>query len=1072
VALTVIALIIVSIFSPIVSASIVYGPVTFERTGGSPAAVQDNFLLNKINGNYTLYIKNGDGIDNLSSSSLIRLNGETAVKTNEFNQNVHLITKNISVQQTNQLEVEMRSILGSSITLWVEDETPVIRILTPWDDTASNEPVKVSGTVADLKISNLTLNHNGNISVIPVVNRNFSSIVALTDINNITLSAIDSAGTLRSATLLLDGDMLPESYERLLGFDPQNPDSDASLTQENEAGNGIKDGNEMNGGQLPSFVKSRIGADPFKNDTDGDGLTNHFELMKLGLLTDIRSIDSDSDGIPDAEEDLDNDGLTNLQEQSFGTDPLVSDTDKDSLSDGFEINSGTNPLLKDTDNDRLNDDSELRLGTNPLNTDTDGDGILDGDEVYTSIKRDDTPGVSASITGKGDLAKELKIYNVTSTGFMENPALVSPVIDFSLNGTFESATITLPYDASRVDDASNISLFYFNESLGTFVQIPSTVDTANSTVSGITSHFSTFAIFHVPNWNAMFEAEMNMGRGGADVVYVDVMFTLDSSGSMSWNDPSGYRKIAAKNFVGALIPGDRAGVVDFDHYAYLTRPLTSDFNAVNASIDRIDSWGGTNIAAGVWVANNHLINSGNSSHAWMMILLTDGVGYYHPYYTQQAVENNITIYTIGLGYDIDSALLSGIATATGGKYYHVSSADQLPQVFRDISGEIEPTDTDGDGLPDALETGGFRDGLGNWYVTDPNDPDTDGDGLSDGEEAGTLVDVNGRKYFRIISNPMLADSDGDGINDFDEVSYGTDPFNPDTDFDGIPDSIDPEPLIPQTASPGPNALEIGRAIILGAVFGEAGIEGSGMNWLVGDIASSPYYLVGWIGFSIIPVVGAVADIRDAVQAFINGDELGAALNAAGAIPGIGDIAKVSGTIGLFITKYPGKISDSAKALVKYLKYADEATKLNALDTIYDGAATALKKGDITADDIFKVVESNGDIGKTLGIVKRSDGNVIWLEEGLTEAEAKAMGKTPTGWKHVWEKHGIDFDSKFGVSTEDGIQNYIYDSIKYGIKETIPPEFGGGIKYIYEAQPGKKMVTIVGDNGYIVTAYPI
>ncbi|MDJ1423749.1 MAG: hypothetical protein M5U10_17790 [Candidatus Methanoperedens sp.] len=98
---------------------------------------------------------------------------------------------------------------------------------------------------------------------------------------------------------------------------------------------------------------------------------------------------------------------------------------------------------------------------------------------------------------------------------------------------------------------------------------------------------------------------------------------------------------------------------------------------------------------------------------------------------------------------MDSTLLTGIATATGGQYYSVASADQLPEVFRTISGGIEPADTDGDGIPDALETGGFRDGLGNWYFTDPNDPDTDGDGLSDGEEAGVLVEVNGKRYFNI-----------------------------------------------------------------------------------------------------------------------------------------------------------------------------------------------------------------------------------------------------------------------------------------------------------------------------------
>jgi len=40
-------------------------------------------------------------------------------------------------------------------------------------------------------------------------------------------------------------------------------------------------------------------------------------------------------------------------------------------------------------------------------------------------------------------------------------------------------------------------------------------------------------------------------------------------------------------------------------------------------------------------------------------------------------------------------------------------------------------------------------------------------------------------------------------------------------------------------------------------------------------------MVGWIGFSCLPAVGGIADIRDAVQAILNGDPLGAAMNAAG-----------------------------------------------------------------------------------------------------------------------------------------------------------------------------------------------
>ncbi len=60
---------------------------------------------------------------------------------------------------------------------------------------------------------------------------------------------------------------------------------------------------------------------------------------------------------------------------------------------------------------------------------------------------------------------------------------------------------------------------------------------------------------------------------------------------------------------------------------------------------------------------------------------------------------------------VDSQLLTRIANATGGKYYFVSSTSQLPQVFRVISGDIDPKDSDGDGLPDVLETTGMRDGL-------------------------------------------------------------------------------------------------------------------------------------------------------------------------------------------------------------------------------------------------------------------------------------------------------------------------------------------------------------------------
>lgn len=77
-----------------------------------------------------------------------------------------------------------------------------------------------------------------------------------------------------------------------------------------------------------------------------------------------------------------------------------------------------------------------------------------------------------------------------------------------------------------------------------------------------------------------------------------------------------------------------------------------------------------------------------------------------------------------------------------------------------------------------------RDGLTNNQElaigTDPFNTDTDRDGLRDGEEV--------RRY---KSDPLNTDTDGDGITDGDEVEkYRTDPTQVDTDGDGLSDGLE------------------------------------------------------------------------------------------------------------------------------------------------------------------------------------------------------------------------------------------------------------------------------------------
>ena len=129
----------------------------------------------------------------------------------------------------------------------------------------------------------------------------------------------------------------------------------------------------------------------------------------------------------------------------------------------------------------------------------------------------------------------------------------------------------------------------------------------------------------------------------------------------------------------------------------------------------------------------------------------------------------------------------------------------------------DPTDADGDGLPDWWETlygldpddhadaaeDPDGDGLTNLEEyragTDPLSPDTDGDGLPDAWET-----ANGTCPF---VGDAFGDLDGDGLSNLDEFRRGTDPANPDTDGDGLSDyeeawELGTNPTTPDTVERG------------------------------------------------------------------------------------------------------------------------------------------------------------------------------------------------------------------------------------------------------------------------------
>lgn len=137
------------------------------------------------------------------------------------------------------------------------------------------------------------------------------------------------------------------------------------------------------GADEPPFDLEVIEGDP-GTDADGDGLT---DLQEEFYATDPEVADSDGDTIDDVAELV-----------RYGTDPLLPDTDDDGINDSNELFIyQTDPLNLDTDGDILYDGGELVYNTDPLNPDTDGDGLTDGEEVYFA----ETDPVNADTDGDG-----------------------------------------------------------------------------------------------------------------------------------------------------------------------------------------------------------------------------------------------------------------------------------------------------------------------------------------------------------------------------------------------------------------------------------------------------------------------------------------------------------------------------------------------------------------------------------------------------------------------------------------------------------------------------------------------
>jgi len=196
---------------------------------------------------------------------------------------------------------------------------------------------------------------------------------------------------------------------------------------------------------------------------------------------------------------------------------------------------------------------------------------------------------------------------------------------------------------------------------------------------------------------------------------IDIILTLDVSGSMQAEDFKPNRLEAAKQVAADFIRGrrnDRIGLVVFAGHSVTQAPLTLDYEVVLSLLDQVHigmlQEDGTAIGMAIANSVNRLRKSKAKSK--VVILLTDGVnnkGEIDPLTAANlAKAMKQRIYTIGAGSkgqayitvddpffgkqrrriqaDLDEDMLGKVAEMTGGKYFRATDEKSLAQIYEEI----------------------------------------------------------------------------------------------------------------------------------------------------------------------------------------------------------------------------------------------------------------------------------------------------------------------------------------------------------------------------------------------------
>ncbi|SKB07264.1 hypothetical protein SAMN02745166_04670, partial [Prosthecobacter debontii] len=525
-------------------------------------------------------------------------------------------------------------------------------------------------------------------------------------------------------------------------------------------------------------------------DRDGDGLPDEWEFQQLTIYATLGALTNLT-----AQSDTDDDGLSLFEEWLYGTSPSSSDTDSDGLPDGWEIDHGLDPrdpssANHDMDGDGITNLNEYLQHTNPNlpDLDTDGDDLPDAWEIIHGLNPDNAD-------EDADLIPDAN--NDFDADWLSN-------VDEYLNGTY-------PNDPDTDDDGltDGWELFYGLDPLK-----------ADQNNNGLLDSLDD------PDGDGLTNAEEVQHGTDPTKNDTDEDFLSDKWELLMGLDPNEYDED------GDLVAD---GESDFDHDGLNnleeinagTHPTHADtdgdglpdgWEVLNGSDPLDDDENDDNIDDGLadpdadGLTNAQEIQAGTS----LTDPDTDDDGLLDGWEVQYALnplnaDQNSNSQTDGAD-DFDADGLTNAQEVSAGTDPNKldTDGDELPDGWEVLyllnpSSDDQDADREPDGYDD-FDSDGFTNLQEFKLGTHPGvaEVDTDGDILPDAWETQHSMDPNDSDQNDDTLSDHLNDFDKDSLSNFDELLHGTDPWQADSDGDGLPDYWEIENGLDPNDALGPN----------------------------------------------------------------------------------------------------------------------------------------------------------------------------------------------------------------------------------------------------------------------------